>query len=124
MNYRLEHIGITVANLESAIESYKALGFQEIKRADKPDLKLELATMQLGDFRLELIKPYESPLETELHKVGTKHIAFSVNDLTKAYDELKNNATFIKEFLERGKYFCRFPDGVLIEIIQRKSKKL
>lgn len=122
MNYKFEHFGITVPSLDAAVESYKVLGFKEFRRAEKPDLRLRLAKLQLGDSVLELIEPYEPPLKTELHQIGKMHTAFSADDFNEAYDKLRNNpeVVFIQELLEKGAYFCNFKEGTLVELVQRK----
>lgn len=118
--YKIDHYGITVVDLDRAAEWYRTLGFEETRRADKPDLRLRLAIMELKGSKLELIEPHENPLNTPLHKPGTQHIAFSVDNLIEAYDQLRENgAVFIDELHTRGAYFCTFP-GSLIEIKERK----
>jgi len=128
--YQLEHVGVTVTDIDKAIDWYKTnLGFEVTRRFDKPDLKLQGATMTLGDDYLELLQPYtpepkkESPgsLVSSLHKIGVNHLALNVDNISIAYSRLKaNNVEFVGELTEGRYFFCRDPNGVLIEVRQRK----
>ena len=126
--YKIEHVAITVFDLEKSVEFYEInFGFQEVKRFDKPNLKLRAVLLQLGDFPLEIIQPYstetsmiieeKSDLAKILHEEGINHLAFSVNDINASYDRLKENKVkLVTEIIEGRCFFCRDNDGVLIEV--------
>ena len=129
-NYQLEHIGITVTDIDMSINWYITnFGFKKIREFEKPDLEIKGATMQLGDFYLEILQPYSPKLEsnkkrgltTLLQKIGVNHFALNVGDINSAYDTLRENGVeFITEILDSRYFFCRDLDKTLIEIKQRK----
>lgn len=128
--YSIEHPGITVSNLEKSIEFYKNnFGFEEVKRADDPDLELKSATLELNNSPLKLSQPYKPRIEINLRKkdslkeilqkIPLFHLAIKVNDLNSFYKKLKeNNVELVAEFNEKF-FFCKDLDGYLIEIRQK-----
>ena len=128
--YSIEHPGITVSNLENSISFYKNnFGFEEIKRADKPDLEVKLATLELNGSSLELLQPYKTRIEIDLRKkdslkeilqkIPLFHLAIKVDNLNSVYKKLKeNNVELITEFNEKF-FFCKDLDGYLIEVRQK-----
>lgn len=128
--YQIEHTGITVADIDGAVDWYRTnFGFEETRRFDKPELELKGATMQLGEDYLELLQPYapapvtgaNGSLVALLKTPGVNHLALNVDDVTGAYDRLRENGVeFVTELLESRYFFCRDPFGSLIEVKQRK----
>ena len=131
--YQLEHVAISVSDIERTAQWYQAnFGFEEVARSDKPKLAVKVALMRLGDGLLEIFEPYEpkplpageSTLASSLQRLGTKHMALAVDDVALACDRLKANGVEIEIDIIEGttsKYlFCKDPDGILIEVIQRK----
>jgi catechol 2,3-dioxygenase-like lactoylglutathione lyase family enzyme len=127
-DYRLDHFGITVSDIEKSISFYEDnFGFKKIKEVDKPGLKLRLATLQLESSILELIEPYQVSPTTidskvnslvDLLKQSKSHIAISTDKLSFAYSKLKENSIEIVEPSEKS-FFCKDPDENLIEIRSR-----
>ncbi len=130
--YELEHVAISVSDIDRTIEWYGAnFGFEEVARSDKPALAAKVALMRLGDRLLEIFAPYEplplpageSTLRSSLQRLGTKHMALAVDDVVLASERLEANGVAIETDIVEGrtsKYlFCTDPDGILIEIIQR-----
>lgn len=129
MQTELAHIGITVVDLDRAVDWYKdSFGAREIKRTYKRDFGLTIALLELGDSHLELLQPdrpeerarIEGALKELLQRVGESHIALSVPDIKGTYDRLKaNGAEMVTELIEERLFFCRDPNGVLIEVKQK-----
>lgn len=132
--YELEHVAITVSDLDRAVAWYSAnFGFVEAGRSDKPDLGVRLALLRLGDRFLEIFEGYEpqplpegeNHLQSALQRVGTKHMALVVDDAAAAYQQLKDAGVEMDMELSRGRtsqyFFCRDPEGILIEVIQRNA---
>ena len=130
IEYKLAHIGITVSNLEDSIDFYrKNFGFKEISRKDKPELSLKLVSLQLGESYLELIEPYfitkikfvgeKKESLSELLKKSESHLALSTNKIHSAYLKLKENKVDILTDFDEKFFFCKDPDGFLIEVKQR-----
>lgn len=130
MEYSIAHLGLTVSNLENSISFYKNnFGFEEIKRADKPDLELKSVLLKLKDSRLELLQPDKPRIKIDLRKkdslreilqkIPLSHLTIKVNDLNSFYKKLKeNNVELVTEFNEKY-FFCKDLDGYLIEARQK-----
>ncbi|MEK6646267.1 MAG: VOC family protein [Candidatus Firestonebacteria bacterium] len=134
---KFEHIGLTVRDIEKAIGWYKDnFGIEEIKRFDKPDLELKGAVIKLGDFLIEFLQPYTTSMENQksntknqiceiLHEIKLVHFSLSVADINSTYRKLKeNNIEFITEIFDSRYFFCKDPDGFLIEVKQGKQGEL
>jgi methylmalonyl-CoA/ethylmalonyl-CoA epimerase len=129
MQTEVAHLGISVANLDESVSWYKdTFGAREIKRSYKQDFGLTIALLELGDSQLELLRP-DTPEETAktkgtlkelLQRVGESHIALSVSDVKRVYEKLKSNgAELVTGLVEERLFFCRDPNGVLIEVKQK-----
>lgn len=130
MIYKALHVGISVKNMEEALEWYqKNLDFELVKDDFVPPLKARICFIRNGDFEIELFE-YESPKpipedrltpNSDLQTVGTKHVAFEVPDM-KALKEkfLANGVDIAHEVMMEGNnvMFVRDCSGVLIEFIQ------
>jgi methylmalonyl-CoA epimerase len=134
-NFRLEHVAISVSDLDRAVEWYqRAFGFEEAARSDKPALAVKVAMLRLGEGMIEVFEPYdplplpegEDTLKSSLRRIGTKHMAIAVDDIVEAYEHLKSvGAEFDTDVVEGSTSrfcFCKDPDGILIEVIQRIAK--
>lgn len=82
----IEHIGIAVKNLQSAIKFYETLfGLQCYKIEDVPEQKVRTAFFKIGQTKIELLEStdIEGPIGKFIEKKGEgiHHIAFAVNDL-------------------------------------------
>jgi methylmalonyl-CoA/ethylmalonyl-CoA epimerase len=90
----LHHIGIIVHNLDSAIESYRNLGFGEPERFRVEDQNVEVATFHSGAGYVELISPTVSEgglvryLETRGESIH--HVAYRVNDIQCELNRLRD----------------------------------
>lgn len=97
MDYKLDHIGIAVRNLEESISFYEnVLGGKLIDRyrSESIGVESEIATIDINGDRTELLSPTNnttSPIARFLKQKGkgVHHIAYHVNDLDEALDELK-----------------------------------
>lgn len=129
MQSELAHIGITVVDLDRAVDWYKeSFGAREVNRSYKKDFGLTIALLELGDSHLELLQPdrpeerarTKGTLKELLGRVGESHIALSVPDIRGTYDRLKlNKAEMVTDLYEERLFFCRDPNGVLIEVKQK-----
>lgn len=127
-DYRFEHHGITAKDIDSTVDFYKRnFGFDEVKRFDKPGLRLRGALLSLGGLSLEILSPYGEmyderwiTLEDSLMR-REGHLALDVGDVQRAYTQLKENGViFVTDILEGRFFFCRDNCGNLIEIKVRK----
>ncbi|MBP1967930.1 methylmalonyl-CoA/ethylmalonyl-CoA epimerase [Virgibacillus natechei] len=98
MDYKLDHIGIAVRNLEESINFYEnILGAKLIDRyrSESKGVESEIATMEINGNRTELLSPTNnttSPIARFLKQKGkgVHHIAYYVNDLDEALEDLKH----------------------------------
>lgn len=130
MIYKALHVGISVKNMEEALDWYKKnLDFELVKDDYVPPLKARICFIRNGDFEIELFQ-YDEPKpipedrltpNSDLQTVGTKHVAFDVPDM-KALKEkfLANGVDIAHEVMMEGNnvMFVRDCSGVLIEFIQ------
>jgi lactoylglutathione lyase len=127
----LQHLGIPVTDLERSVEFYTRFGFRDVMRREIPteDDTVKVAMMQKDSTTIEM---YQLTGD-ELQEVRTRtdghidHIAFNVDDIDKAFAELKaagmetiEDAPVFLNFWEKGcKYFAvRGPDGEKLEFNQ------
>ena len=130
MSLKPLHVGISVANMEEALEWYsKNLDFKLVNDSYVPPLGARICFVQNGDFQLELFK-YDDPKplpadrltpNSDLQTIGTKHVAFEVADM-KALKEkfVANGVDIAHEVMMEGNFvmFVRDNSGVIIEFIQ------
>ena len=130
MIYKALHVGISVKNMEEALDWYKKnLDFELVKDDYVPPLKARICFIRNGDFEIELFQ-YDEPKpipedrltpNSDLQTVGTKHVAFEVPDM-KALKEkfVANGVDIAHEVMMEGNnvMFVRDCSGVLIEFIQ------
>jgi methylmalonyl-CoA/ethylmalonyl-CoA epimerase len=82
----IEHIGIAVGNLESAIDFYeKVLGLKCYKIEEVADQKVRTAFLMVGETKIELLESTdpEGPIGKFIEKrgEGVHHIAFAVDKI-------------------------------------------
>ena len=82
----IEHIGIAVSNLESAIDFYeRVMGLKCYKIEEVPEQKVRTAFLMVGETKIELLESTdpEGPIGKFIEKrgEGIHHIAFSVEKI-------------------------------------------
>lgn len=113
----LNHIAITVSKEEN-LSFYKALGFVETQRNDRPEKQDTIIFMNGLGTTLEIFidKHHEGHKET----YGLRHIAFDVDNLQKTREELLQfNPKPIND--KYNIFFVCDPDGQEIEFRQSKE---
>ncbi len=93
---KIDHIGIAVKNLESAIQFYRDVFGLECKKIEEvPGQKVNTAMFPLGDIKIELLEATspDSPIAKFISKrgEGIHHIAYKVSNIEKSLSNLKNN---------------------------------
>ncbi len=88
----IEHIGIAVKNLESAIKYYEGvLGLKCYAVEEVAEQKVKTAFLKIGQTKIELLESTdpEGPIGRFIEKKGEgiHHLAFKVNNLQGALDE-------------------------------------
>jgi methylmalonyl-CoA/ethylmalonyl-CoA epimerase len=129
---RVDHIGIAVKNLEEAIKFYKLLGLEVSDVEEVDEQKAKVAFLPLGDSEVELLESTdpEGPIAKFIERrgEGLQHIAFRVDNIEAALEELK--AKGVRLIDEKPRYGAggariaflhpKSTFGVLVEISERK----
>lgn len=141
---KLDHVGITVADLDPAIAFFEALGlevegrmFLEGEFVDKvigiPDSRSEIVVLRApdGGAGVELscfVRPDHEPgaLDAMSTVVGIRNVAFEVTDLHGAVDRLAAEGYGLVG--EIGEYenswrmtYVRGPEGIIVALAERLS---
>ena len=91
---RVDHLGIAVRDLDAAVRTYRALGFEVESVHEVPTEKVRAAFLPVGESRLELLEPTDpgSVIARFLEKrSGLHHVCLLVEDIETALAELKAN---------------------------------
>jgi glyoxylase I family protein len=126
---KVHHIAIICSDYQRSLEFYtQVLGFHVIAehyRTERQSYKTDLA---LGDdYIIELFSfPSPPPRVTRPEATGLRHLAFEVDDVTKAAMELDkldvpHEAVRIDEYTNRRFFFFQDPDGLPIELYEGHS---
>jgi len=137
MNLTAHHYGITVSDLDRAVEFYRdVLGLEVIAEfsvggdafatgVDVDGASAEFAHLDAGDARIELVSydpEGDTRNEPSLHEPGATHVGLEVEDLDAVYDALPNGVDTLSEpqTTESGTKICfvRDPDGNLVELLE------
>lgn len=137
----VRHIGITIKDLDQAIDFYKSLmGLKIIRRMEESGKfidylsglkKVRVTTVKMATddgSLIELLYYHSHPRLTgkkkEICAIGLSHLAFTVGDLNKLYKKLINKgikfncAPRISKDGKAKVTFCRDPEGNLIELVE------
>ncbi|WP_455277610.1 VOC family protein [[Eubacterium] cellulosolvens] len=132
----LEHVAITVENLDKAIDFYSdVFGFSLLKKKEKSELGITYALLQNDNLRIELIEPLtinsvkenieeNQDLVTKLcDGKGLNHLSIKVKNLNEIVDKLEKKGA--KKIAELGSkdgssklIFYADIEGNMIELIQ------
>lgn len=133
----LHHHGVSVADLDRAVEFYSdLLGFEVIDRYTLSDDALStaigsdgatghFAQLEAETARVELIE-YENESDdvrgAEIHDTGAKHLGLRTDDIEAFYANLPDDVETISEPQTTGSgtqiLFLRDPDGNPVEVLE------
>jgi methylmalonyl-CoA/ethylmalonyl-CoA epimerase len=127
----IEHIGIAVSNLESAIGFYeKVLGLKCYNIENVPDQKVRTAFFHVGQTKIELLESTdpEGPIGRFIEKKGEglHHIAFAVSSIKEQLKHAEQQGVKLidsnprkgAEGLDIAFLHPKSASGVLIEICE------
>lgn len=137
----IRHVGITVSDLDQAIDFYQGLlGFKLVKRMEEQgkfidylsglkNVRVTTVKMAADDGNLIELLFYHShssliSRRRRITEIGLSHIAFTVENIDKEYKRLsqagvKFNAPPKVSLDKYAKVaFCRDPEGTLIELVE------
>lgn len=124
------HTGISVLNMDEALNWYQEnLDFALVNDNYVEPLHARICFIKKGDYQIELFQyDFPKPLpdsrrmpNDDLQTVGTKHVAFEVDNMAEMKERLlKNHVDIAHEVMMEGDnvMFIRDNSGVLIELIQ------
>jgi methylmalonyl-CoA/ethylmalonyl-CoA epimerase len=131
MTRKVNHIGIAVKSIESHIPLYRdVMGMKFEGTEVVVEQKVKVAFFSVGESRIELLEPTspDSPVARFMEKngEGIHHIAYEVDDLEAALDQLRReNIRLIDETPRCGAHGTRIAflhpkatGGVLTELCQ------
>ena len=118
---KIEHIGIAVVSLETAIPYYETLlGTKCYALEEVPDQKVKTAFFKVGETKIELLESMdpEGPIGKFLEKKGqgVHHIAFSVDNVDEALVEVETSG--IQLIDKKGR---KGAEGLTIGFLHPKS---
>lgn len=131
---KIDHIGIAVPELESAIEQYKSLGFEFHGTEDVPSQKVNTAFFEIGESHVELLEATaeDSPIAKFLGKrgPGIHHICIQVEDIEAALASYKEKGVRLineQPVIGAGGHRVAFvhpkaTSGVLLELLEPKKE--
>jgi methylmalonyl-CoA/ethylmalonyl-CoA epimerase len=130
----IEHIGIAVSNLETAISFYeKVFGLECYNIEEVAEQKVRTAFFMVGQTKIELLESTDpnSPLGQFIEKKGEgiHHIAFAVEKIEEQLEQAeKMGVTLIDctprkgaEGLDIAFFHPKSTSGVLIELCENKK---
>jgi methylmalonyl-CoA/ethylmalonyl-CoA epimerase len=134
MPEKINHIGIAVKDIETALPFYRdVLGMNFEGTEVVAEQKVKVAFLQVGESRIELLEPTaaDSPVARFLEKngEGIHHLAYEVADIEAALADLKQKGVrLIDEFPRQGAHGAkiaflhpRTSGGVLTELCQQSN---
>ncbi len=129
---KVDHIGIAVSNLDEALKFYQEILGMKLQGIEVvEEQKVKVAFLPIGDTEIELLESTdkEGPIARFIEKKGEgiQHIAYKVDDIEKALEEMRQKG--IRLIDEKPRYGAggakiaflhpKSTNGVLIELCQR-----
>ncbi len=126
---RIDHLGIAVSSIAQARRLYEALGLTVLEDPEE-DEGVRSVMIPLGESRLRLLEALDKNTTLakflQQHGEGLNHMALHVDDISAAFEELKQaGIQLISDEIEIGAggrlHFLVHPsaaNGVLLEICQ------
>ncbi len=130
---KVDHIGIAVNNLEETLKVYQEVLGLELHGVEVvEEQKVKVAFLPIGDTEIELLEATspDSPIAKfiEAKGQGVQHIAFKVDNIEKALEDMKTKGMRLID--EKPRYGAggariaflhpKSTNGVLIELSERK----
>ena len=128
----INHITINMTDIEKSLDFYgRVLGLEKLNEVNMGDHYIRYFALP-GGVKLELVEYFYETVPAEYSEVDAgmfRHVAFEVDDIFKAEEELKKEGVKITEgpaYSEQlGCYFMLFeePNGCQLEFTQSKKQE-
>ncbi len=132
---KIDHIAIAVTDLDAEIDRYKnILGLEFLGTEVVEEQKVKVAFFNVGGVFIELTAPIsdDSPISKFIEKKGSgiHHLAYEVEDIRAAMDELKSKGIqMLGDEPRKGAHDAQIIfahpkslGGVLVELKQKKGE--
>ena len=128
---KFDHVGVAVKSVEQMLAIYSKVGDFQVRQTEVAGQKAKILMMKAGDTSVEFLEPTseESTLAKFIRErgEGLHHIAFEVDDILKATEELKARGfRFIYDQPAQGKFGSKVnfmhpksTGGILVELTQK-----
>lgn len=144
MNPTPDHYGITVSDIDTALDFYRdELGFEESftgsfkagtedgrtfsEYVEVSEMTVKFAFLEANGLAVELLEfeDTDGQVRGSANSVGTTHICFEVDDIDECLDSFERNVETTGEQVEfndgtRGVYLFD-PDGNFVELVEYQS---
>jgi len=127
----IHHVAVSVTDFEKSLSFYEKLGFKILFKNSKPELRKQLALMELGNFKLEVFCFEDSSdnpqtrqnIGNNIREIGQKHFAIQVQSLEQTLAKIQENDIELTSQPDVGDagykfFFIRDPDGIWIEYVE------
>jgi methylmalonyl-CoA/ethylmalonyl-CoA epimerase len=124
---RIDHVGIVVADIDSALAVYgESFELELVHREVMSEIGLEIALVSVGESRIELLAPISPDSVIAGASPGMHHVAYGVADIDSALERLRErDVELIDESARGGVLDSRIAfvhphatGGVLIELVE------
>jgi methylmalonyl-CoA/ethylmalonyl-CoA epimerase len=131
---KFDHVGVAVKNIEQMRDIYSKIGEFQVRQTEVAGQKAKILMMKAGDASVEFLEPTSE--ESTLAKFirdrgeGLHHVAFEVEDIAKATEELRAKGfRFIYDQPADGKFGSKVnfmhpksTGGILVELTQKGNE--
>ncbi|AIG66194.1 VOC family protein [Weissella tructae] len=145
----VNHIGITVSDLDKSVEFYEALSGNKVSNRDSiggkrmaqvqglKEVDIKYANLRLGNINMDIlqyVEPTASKANYSNEQISAMHMCFEVEDLEAAMGRLKelgiepegepiyfDEEDGLKSGFGTGVVYFKDPDGTNLELIEPKG---
>ncbi len=131
-DFEIDHIGVAVSSIDSALPFYRAMGWSSFSTEEVPTEKVKVAFIEFQNrANVELLEPTseDSAISKFIQKrgPGMHHICYRVKGIQAILDELKKAGVRLIDTVPRpGAHGCQVAfihpsatGGVLVELSER-----
>lgn len=120
----IDHIGVVTKSIEESSAFYREyMGFTQGEVLEVKEMGMKILYLKKGSDTIELLEPDAK----EGSSFGLKHLAFLCRGIDQVLEEAskRNLKVLHKSPMRHGDmrfFFCKAPDGELIEFVEREER--